>query len=121
MWLLEASLVSVGQVFLCQSVVSGALIVGGMAVSSRIAAAAAFAGASLGTLLAFSLGAPTEQVHAGLWGYNSCLTVTAALTFFVPSRTGCLMALLGTVLTVLTEAVDSIHPACNPTQPACNP
>ena len=75
----------------------------------------------MGTLLAFSLGAPTEQVHAGLWGYNSCLTVTAALTFFVPSRTGCLMALLGTVLTVLTEAVDSIHPACNPTQPACNP
>ena len=75
-----------------------------MAISSRIAATAAFAGASLGTLLAYGLGAPTEQVYAGLWGYNSCLTVTAALTFFVPSRIGCLMALLGTVLTVLIGA-----------------
>ena len=47
-WLLEASLVSVGQVFLCQSAVSGALIIGGMAVSSRIAAAAACGGVQQG-------------------------------------------------------------------------
>ena len=84
-WLLEASLVSVGQIFVCQSAASGALVLCGMALSSRIAAVAALAGALLGTAMAHGLGVPAAQVAAGLGGYNSSLTAVATLTFFVCS------------------------------------
>lgn len=82
-WLFEASLVSISQIFVCQSAVSGALILCGMLISSRIAAVAAFVGAFLGVAMAYGVGAPAAQIADGLWGYNSSLTAIAALTFFV--------------------------------------
>ena len=103
LWLLTSSLISVGQIFLCESMTSGALILGGMAVSSRIAAAGAYAGALLANMLALGLGADETAIAAGLWGYSSSLTAIAVLTFFKPSRHGCLMACLGVALTVLFD------------------
>ena len=70
-WVLQASLVSVGQVFLCQSEVSGGLILAAMAVSSRIAAVAAYLGACLAVVLALAMGASHDTIAAGLWGYSS--------------------------------------------------
>lgn len=102
-WLLRASLISVGQIFLCESPASGALILAGMAVSSRIAALAAFVGPVLGNALALALGADRGAIGRGLWGYNSSLTCVATLTFFALSSRGCAMAVLGIVLTVLLD------------------
>ena len=103
-WLLHSALVAVGQVFLCESAISGALILGGMAVSSRIAACAAYAGALGGSALALVLGVDHAAIGHGLWGYNSCLTAVAVFTFYVPSCKGCLMYAIGVCLTVLIGA-----------------
>ena len=103
LWLLTSSFISVGQIFLCESTTSGGLILAGMAVSSRIAAMGAFAGALLANALALGLGADEAAIGAGLWGYSSSLTTIAVLTFFSPSRHGCLMACLGVALTVLFD------------------
>ena len=102
-WVLHAALVSVGQIFLCQSALAGALILAGMALSSRIAALAPSLGALLAVLLALGLGASHDAIAAGLWGYSSSLTAIAAVTFFVPSGLGSLMAALGVALTVLFD------------------
>ena len=103
-WLMRSALVSVGQVFLCDSVVCGALIIGAMAISSRIAACAAYAGALSGSALALALGVETAQIGHGLWGYNSCLTAIVVVTFFVPSVKGCVVGAIGIALTVLLDA-----------------
>lgn len=50
---------------------SGALILGGMAISSRIAATAAYVGALLAVLLALAMGVGHDAIAAGLWGYSS--------------------------------------------------
>ena len=65
--------------FLCNSAASGALIVGGMAIASRVAAAVAYIGALGGVALAVALGAPHDEVANGLWGYNASLGATAVL------------------------------------------
>ena len=103
-WLMRSALVSVGQVFLCDSIVCGALIIGAMAISSRIAACAAYAGALSGSALALALGVETAQIGHGLWGYNSCLTAIVVVTFFVPSVKGCVVGAIGIALTVLLDA-----------------
>ena len=103
-WVLRSSLVSVAQVFVCESAISGTLILLGMFVSSRISACAAYIGALGGTLLALALGVDPIQIGHGLWGYNSCLTAIASITFFVPSLLGCGVGAIGVALTVLFEA-----------------
>ena len=102
-WMLRAALVSLGQVFLCESVVSGALIVSAIAISSRIAACAAYMGALSANLLALLLGVDPSAVARGLWGYSSCLTALTAVTFFMPSLRCYAMAAVGVVLTVLFD------------------
>ena len=102
-WLLRSALLSVGQVFLCESHTSGGLILAAMALSSRIAACAAYAGALGGCALALALGVESAQIGHGLWGYNSCLTAVATVVFFVPSPKGCVVGAIGVALTVIFE------------------
>ena len=102
-WLLRSALLSVGQVFLCESHTSGGLILAAMALSSRIAACAAYAGALGGCALAVALGVESAQIGHGLWGYNSCLTAVATVVFFVPSPKGCVVGAIGVALTVIFE------------------
>jgi len=97
--IIESSLVAVGQVFLCESSVSGALILSGMFISSRIAAASAFSGALLANVLATALGVASSEIRQGLWGYSSSLTAVAVATFFTPSFKSIVMGALGVVLT----------------------
>ena len=103
-WLLRVALVGVGQVFLCESATAGALILGGMAISSRIAALAAFGGSLMSSVLALALGIDRTAIGAGLWGYNATLTAIAVFTFYVPSLKGCVMCAIGVALTVLIDA-----------------
>ena len=102
-WALHAALVSVGQIFLCNSAVTGALIVGGMAVASRVAAAVAYLGALGGVALAVGLGASHAEVAAGLWGYNASLGATAVFTFFYPNGLCCVFAAVAVALSVVLD------------------
>jgi hypothetical protein len=83
-----------------------------MAVSTRIGALAAYGGALLGCLLSLGLGAPTVDVGAGLWGYNSSLTAVAMLTFFVPSGRACIVTVAAIFATVLFDG--ALRAACAP-------
>ena len=103
-WLLRVALVGVGQVFLCDSAISGALILAGMAVSSRIAALSAFVGSLASSAMALALGIDRTSIGHGLWGYNSTLTAIVVFTFYVPSLKGGVMCAIGVGLTVLIDA-----------------
>lgn len=111
-WALHASLVSVGQVFLCDSATSGALVLAGMAVSSRIAALAAYVGALCGVAVALALGAPVGQIASGLWGYNACLGAANVIIFFQPTLVACAFSLVSAFLCVLFDGL--FKAACAP-------
>ena len=102
-WVLRAALTSVGQIFLCGSWPSGCLILLAATICSRIMASALLLGALEAILLGLLLGAPCAEIGAGLWGYNSALTATAVVTFFVPTRVSLIMAALGVFLTVILD------------------
>ena len=102
-WVLRSALVSVGQIFLCESAVSGALIIAGVFFCSRIGAFALWGGALAGVLIALALGAPVEAVGAGLWGYDASLGAAAVCIFFYPNRKCCVMALVCAALCVLLD------------------
>ena len=102
-WVLKSALVSVGQIFLCQSWVSGAWILAGVIFCSRILALSLYAGALAGVLIALALGAPVNEVEAGLWGYDSSLGAAAVMTFFYPNRQASGMALVCVALCVLLD------------------
>ena len=101
--MLRSALVSVGQIFLCESAVSGALIIAGVFFCSRIGAFALWGGALAGVLIALALGAPVEAVGAGLWGYDASLGAAAVCIFFYPNRKCCVMALVCAALCVLLD------------------
>lgn len=74
----------ISQLFLADSMLSGILIIIGMAVCSRIAAGFALLGSALGGATAIALGADGIMVYHGLWGYNSYVSAVAiAGVFFV--------------------------------------
>lgn len=67
----------VGQIVLADSALAGALILTGITLVSRRAAAFAFVGSALGTFLGVLLGADRTAVEHGLWGYNAFVTAQA--------------------------------------------
>lgn len=98
--LLEGSGKGVGQIFLQDNYITGALIVVGIAVNSRIGALMAVIAAFLSTAVAIWLGYPEENIHAGLYTYNGVLTAIAlGGLFFVLTWRSFLFTLLGVVLT----------------------
>ena len=103
-WILESALVSVGQIFLCNSAWSGALILAGTVFNSRILAIALYCGALAGVLIALLLGAPTVEIESGLWGYNASLGAAAVMMFFYPNGVCCVMALFCTLVCVLLDS-----------------
>lgn len=83
--LLAAPLTGISQIFVVDSALSGAVIVGGIANYSPMLAAHALGGSCVGMLVGASLGAPLSELSMGLWGYNSALTSMAVGVFFVHS------------------------------------
>jgi urea transporter len=93
----------IGQVFLANNLVSGILILVGIGICSRHLLFAAFAGSLLGNGFAVLAGAPNDMVEQGLFGYNSSLTLSAIVLFYVPSL-GCIfLGILGVILTVVAQ------------------
>ena len=96
---------SIGQVFLKASVVSGLLLLLGLAVSSIPAALLALAGAILAVAAAHAFGAESDVVTQGLLGFSPVLTAIAlGATFRKPGLEATLYAALGVVFTVVAQA-----------------
>ena len=78
-------LVGISQIFVVENAISGALILGGIAVYSKEAAAHTFLGSSIGVATGVVMGADPSAITAGLWGFNPALTSLAVSVFFTPS------------------------------------
>lgn len=95
----------IGQVFFQGEVITGALFVLGLLVASRRACVAALAGALLGLLAAWALGAAEPALRAGLYGFNSVLVAIALATVFLAGDAAAwLYALLASVAAVFVTA-----------------
>jgi urea transporter len=106
---LQATLLSVSQVFLKASVVASLLFLAGLAVSSLAAAVAAIGGALLSVVTAHLLGAESDLITGGLLGFSPVLTAVALGTVFhKPGLRVAAYAALGTVFTVIAQAAFNV-------------
>ena len=101
------------QVFLCDGLWSGVLIVAAVAAASPIAAVLGLAGAACGGLVGLLTGAGTEPVAMGLWSYNAVLTVIAVGgTFHAPTPRSLVPAVAaGGVAAAVTPLLAGLLPA----------
>ena len=86
MTVLEAPLRGISQIFVVDSSLTGAAIVGGTTLYSPGLAGHLLLGSAVGSLTGYTLcDAPIDQITCGLWGYNSALTSMGVGAFFVHS------------------------------------
>ena len=105
----QATLLSISQVFLKGSVVAALLFLAGLAVNSVAAAVAAVCGAVVAVITAHALGAESDLVTGGLLGFSPVLTAVALATVFhQPSLRVAAYAALGTVFTVVAQAAFNV-------------
>eukprot|EP00536_Pseudo-nitzschia_multiseries_P002959 jgi/Psemu1/184847/e_gw1.42.73.1 len=93
----------VGQIFLADSVISGILILVGIAVCSRISAAAALFGSIVGASVGVAIGVSGAQIKDGIFGFNPCLTAIAMYLFYAPSQSLFILTTLAGVMTVMAQ------------------
>jgi urea transporter len=92
---------AIGQIFFQDNWITGYLMVLGIAVNSRIAAAMALFGAAFAALVAVIFGGPEGAIRDGLFGYNAALTAIALGGFFLAlTWSGFLYTAFGVVLSV---------------------
>jgi len=75
--IVTAILNGVAQVMLQQNAWTGAIFLVGIAIGSRICAAAALLGSTVAVALAWSLGAAPDLIRSGVYGFNAALTAMA--------------------------------------------
>lgn len=103
--LVAALFTGVSQVFLVNDVVAGVLIVAGLAVVSRRAAAMAMVGSLVGLLVGLGLGASESDLGRGLWGFSPCLTALALGATPVVSRQRSIgLVVFGAAVTAIVAA-----------------
>ncbi|MGC0418176.1 urea transporter [Embleya sp. AB8] len=106
---------SFAQVFLLDQWYVGLLMLLGLLIAGRTVAGAAAGAGAVAVLAAWALGAPTDQITAGLYGYNAVLVgIALGATFLVlgPAGAGCTLlgVLLSVVLTgTLKQALTPLH------------
>ncbi|CAF2768557.1 unnamed protein product [Rotaria sp. Silwood2] len=107
---------SIGQVFFIENPCTGAIIIIGIAICSRILAFFALFGAVTGQLTAaYVLGLPAKAIYNGLWGYNAVLTCQALGGMFLVlyGYHIWLFTLLGSILTIFVQgALSSFLSSC---------
>lgn len=98
-----------GQIYIAGNPYSGLLMVLAMAVFSRVSAIGMLVGSWIGLAFAYSIGAPTAEINAGLWGYNPALLMIAMLTFYLPSVRVFVMGVVGSILScMMTGFLDTV-------------
>jgi urea transporter len=96
---LNAIFRGISQLFFANSVVSGIIIIAGIAVCSRIAAIFALVGSTVGMATGLALGANGVAIYNGLWGFNSFdAALAVGGVFFVLSWRSGLLAVACAVL-----------------------
>ncbi|CAF1371765.1 unnamed protein product, partial [Didymodactylos carnosus] len=101
---------SIAQVYFIESPYTGAVILIGICICSRILSFSALFGAVTAQLTAaYLLGLPATAIHAGLWGYNSVLTCQAlgGMFFVLDGYRIWLLTLYGSIMTVLMQSAVS--------------
>lgn len=99
---LNAVFRGIGQLFFVNSVLGGVLILVGIVLCSRIAAAFALVGSVIGMLVGMALGADGVAIYNGLWGFNSfdaCLAVAGV--FYVLTWRSALLGIACAAYTAL--------------------
>ncbi len=105
----QATLLSISQVFLKGSAIAALLFLAGLAVNSIAAAVAAVGGAILAVVTAHLLGAESDLITGGLLGFSPVLTAVALGTVFnQPGLRVGLYAALGTAFTVVAQAAFNV-------------
>jgi len=95
---------SITQVFLKGHGPAGLLLLAGLAVNSLAAAVFAVLGAGVAVVTAHALGAESELITAGLFGFNPVLTAIAlGAVFYRPGPRVVAYTLLATVLSVIVQ------------------
>lgn len=103
--MLEGVLRGVAEIFLQDNAVTGAIVLTGLFVSSRVACLTTTSGALIGVLVAWFLGAPEQAIRLGLFSFNSALTALAlAGVFLVPTLRSALYSLLAAAVSVVVFA-----------------
>jgi urea transporter len=97
--LAASPLVGLSQIFVVNSAWTGLGITAAIASYSPLLATHAILGSSLGSLTGLLLGAPTDAIAMGLWGYNSALTSMAVGVFVQHTRESWLLSAGGAVAT----------------------
>ena len=96
---LTSPLTGVSQIFVVQSPLSGAVILGGIGSYSPLLAVHALGGSTMGTLMGALGGASLEELTMGLYGFNSALTSMAVGVFFVHSTPSLVLSAGGAAAT----------------------
>ena len=96
---LASPLTGVSQIFVVQSPLTGAIILGGIGSYSPLLAVHALGGSTMGTLVGALSGAPLEELTMGLYGFNSALTSMAVGVFFVHSTPSLVLSAGGAAAT----------------------
>lgn len=97
------SIRGVGQVFLANNIISGVLVLVGIMLCSRISAVAAFIGSLIGAAVAALVGEDVASIENGLYGFNSSLTLTAMVMFYVPALGSVSFGIVASVVTVFVQ------------------
>jgi len=96
----HGSINGLAEIFFQDNLMSGIVILIGIAINSRISAAMALLGSTLAVAIAALYGAHDEAIRDGLFGYNAALTAMALGGFFlVLTRAGFFYTLFGIVVT----------------------
>ena len=117
-WLVpEAVLTGESQVVLVDSWVGGALILAGLFIAGWRVGTAALLGSVVGTTATLAL-VPAGQAAHGLGGYSPCLTAIAiGVVLLPPGRRAWMLAVAGSVLTVVVDRVFTAIPVPTYTWP----
>jgi urea transporter len=100
----------IGQLFFANSVLAGIIIIVGIALCSRIAAAFALVGSTTGMLTGLALGANGVSIYNGLWGFNSfdAALAVGGVFFVLTWRSGVLAVACAVFAAMLFGALASL-------------
>lgn len=102
--LVEIFFRNIGQVYLLDAWISGAIILAGIFIASVPAGIAAAAGSLVAMAVSMAMGADPALVSQGLYGFSSVLTAIAVgVIFLAPTPKIVVYALLATVMTVFVQ------------------
>jgi urea transporter len=100
----------IGQLFFANSVWAGIIIIVGIAVCSRIAAAFAVVGSIVGMLTGLAVGANGVAIYNGLWGFNSfdAALAVGGVFFVLTLRVGILAVGCAVLAALLFGAISAL-------------